>query len=277
MKPGDTQLTRTLRAASSRATWRRVAQDPALRRRVGGAAHAHGGRDRRHVHDRAASRLADHRDGGLRAHVHAPQVDAEERSHVSSVVSQVSRSSPCTMPALLTSTSRRPNSPVAVVTACSAPTSSVETSPTTRRASVPRRGPRRRRRRRRGSSRSTMTTRAPSLAKRFAVARPNPDAPPVTIADLAVEPASHAGLLVRGRSRRGRDPSSCASSRAAARACSWSPGPCRCCSSCAPSGGARPCARARRRPARCTRRARPGGTPSRRSRPRAARRSLCTM
>ena len=36
----------------------------------------------------------------------------------------------------------------------------------------------------RGSSRSTTTTRAPSRANRNAVARPNPDAPPVTMATL---------------------------------------------------------------------------------------------
>src|SRR3954454_16412117 len=101
-------------------------------------------------------------------------------SHFSSLVFQVSRSSPCTIPALFTRTSRPPSSSRAVATA-SAAVADEDTSPITRRAASPSAATTSRPR---VSSRSTTTTRAPSREKSSTVARPKPDAPPVTIATL---------------------------------------------------------------------------------------------
>ena len=121
MKPGDTQLTRTPRRGELARDVAGVAQDrrPSPPRRP---------RRRRTPTPRStprsrSSRLPPSRidrDGGPRAHVHAPEVDAGGRGPTSPRWCPRCRGRrSATMPALLTSTSSRPNSSGRVATACS--------------------------------------------------------------------------------------------------------------------------------------------------------------
>src|ERR1039458_2109088 len=105
------------------------------------------------------------------------------RSHLSSGASHVFSDNPDAMPALLTRTSTVPNRASVASTIRRAP-DSVAMSPTTSAASPPAFSTRTALSRPPRSSRSAITTLAPSSATRTAVARPNPELAPVTITIL---------------------------------------------------------------------------------------------
>ena len=198
MNPGETAFMRTPAPGELARRVTGVAEDRALRRRVRGAAGAHRCRDRRHVHDRsAAGRPASPGSRPSSTRTRSAGSPAARGPTSPRWCPTCRGRRPATMPALLTSTSSRPSSSRAVdhrlardvelrhVADHEAPVGpGGRTSSTTARP--------------RGSSTSTTTTRAPSAANRTAVARPKPDAAPVTIATLPSSRPTSASLSSAG-------------------------------------------------------------------------------